>query len=151
MLCFTMFGHALNYFCMRPDMPYLQIVSGAFESAALAAVWLFIPSMKADVADYDEIDTNRRREGSLNAFFSWFVKAAFTCALGLSGVMLEISGFTAKIYHQPPEVLHRMMMLYIFVPLVLWSAALWFVSRYPLSRGRMREIRTELEARRGAI
>lgn len=151
MLCFTMFGHALNYFCMRPDMPYLQIVSGAFESAAIAAVWLFIPSMKADVADCDELDTNRRREGSLNAFFSWFIKAAFTCALGLSGVMLEVSGFTAKLSHQPPEVLHRMMMLYIFVPLALWAVALWFVARYPLSRERMQAIRAELETRRGAI
>lgn len=151
MLTCTMLGHVLNYFFMRPDMPYLQIVSGAFESAAIAAVWLFLPSMKGDVADYDELETLRRREGSLNAFYSWFIKAAFSTVLGLSGVMLQISGFTAKVSHQPPEVLHRMMLLYILVPLVLWGTALYFVARYPLSRDRMREIRDQLEARRSTI
>jgi GPH family glycoside/pentoside/hexuronide:cation symporter len=150
MLACTMLGHVLNYFFMRPDMPYLQIVSGAFESAAIAAVWLFLPSMKADVADYDELGTLRRREGSLNAFYSWFIKAAFASALGLSGLMLQISGFTAKLSHQPPEVLRNMMALYIILPLVLWGISLVFVARYPLSRVRMGEIREQLEARRGA-
>lgn len=64
---------------MRPEHPYLQIVPGVFESCALAAVWMFFPSIKADVADHDELSTGRRREGSLNAFFSWFIKAALTC------------------------------------------------------------------------
>jgi len=150
MLGLTMAGHVLNYFFMRPDMPYLQIVSGAFESAAIAAVWLFLPSMKADVADYDELDTLRRREGSLNAFYSWFIKAAFASALGLSGLMLQVSGFTAKISHQPPDVLKSMMALYILIPLVIWGIALAFVAKYPLTRARMAEIRGQLEARRGS-
>ncbi|HSI08459.1 MAG: MFS transporter [Rariglobus sp.] len=151
MLTLTMLGHLMNYFCMRPDMPYLQLIPGVFESCALGAVWMFIPSMKADIADYDEVDTHHRREGALNAFFSWFIKASFTCSIGLSGIMLEISGFTSKVAHQTPEVLHRMMMFYLFVPTAIWIIALFFVYRYPLSRGRMAEIRTLLEARRGKI
>jgi hypothetical protein len=57
MLSMSMFGHLLNYWLMTPEHPYWQIVSGFFESSAIGAVWMFLPSMKADVADYDEHHT----------------------------------------------------------------------------------------------
>lgn len=152
MLLGTMFGHLLNLFLMTPAMPYLQIIPGIFESCAMAAVWLFIPSMKADVADYDEGHTERRREGSLNAFFSWFIKAALTCSMGLGGLVLSISGFDVKrTVEQPPDVLHSMLLLYVSLPLIIWGCGLIFIWLYPLDRARMGRIRTELEARRGAL
>lgn len=151
MITFTMVGHLTNYFFMRPDMPYLQIISGVFESAAISAVWLFIPSMKADTADLDELHTGRRREGSINSFFSWFVKASMTCAAGVSGFVLQMSGFTSKITHQPPEVLRWMLWMYLLLPIGIWAIAIVIAGFYPLSRRRMGEIRAELEARRGAI
>ncbi|HSI08703.1 MAG TPA: MFS transporter [Rariglobus sp.] len=151
MILFTMIGHLTNYVCMRPDMPYLQILSGVFESAAISAVWLFIPSMKADIADHDELQTHRRREGSLNSFFSWFIKASMTCAVGMGGLVLELCGFTAKIAHQPPEVLQRMFWTYLILPVCIQGIAAIIACYYPLTRRRMGEIRLELEARRGRI
>jgi glycoside/pentoside/hexuronide:cation symporter, GPH family len=151
MLLGTMFGHLLNLICLRPDMPYLQLIPAIFESSAISAVWLFIPSMKGDIADYDELGTKRRREGALNAFFSWFFKVSMTCAMGLSGVLLQFSGFNIKVGAQPPLVLHSMVVSYIFVPLLIWSLALIFIWLYPLSRQKMAEIRSELETRRGKI
>ncbi len=152
MLSASMGGHILNYFLMRPDMPYLQIIPGIFESCAIAAVWLFVPSMKADIADYDELKTARRREGALNAFYSWFIKAALTCSMGLGGLVLNISGFDVKKgAGQPPEVLHSMLLLYVGLPMVIWACGLIFVWLYPLDRSRMGQIREDLEARRGAL
>jgi len=151
MIVFTMVGHLTNYFFMRPDMPYLQIISGVFESAAISAVWLFIPSMKADTADYDELHTARRREGSINSFFSWFIKASMTCAMGVGGLVLELSGFTAKVTHQPPEVLQRMFWMFLFLPVGISAVAVLIASFYPLSRQRMDEIRLKLESRRGTL
>lgn len=152
MLAFSLFGHLLAYFCMTPKHPYLQLVSGVFEASALSAFWLFIPSMKADVADADELTTSRRREGSLNAFFSWFIKLAHTCAFFFGGVLLEFTGFVdPKLAAQPPEVLSRMMALYIVLPLAVWGLGLFCVWHYPLGRARMAGIRAELEARRGTV
>ena len=151
MLGCSMFGHLLNYFLMTPNYPYLQLIPAVFESSAIAAVWLFIPSMKADVADYDETHTARRREGSINSFFSWFIKASLTASVGVGSYVLETSGFDQSLPHQPHEVLMRMFHLYLILPLLIWSVALiaaWF---YPLNRKRGEEIRAELEARRGAI
>jgi GPH family glycoside/pentoside/hexuronide:cation symporter len=147
----SMAGHLLNLVCLRPDAPYLQVIPGVFSSMVISAVWLFLPSMKADVADYDELKTTRRREGALNAFYSWFIKAAITCAAGAGGIAIHLSGFSAKMTEQSPEVLYRMKMLYLTLPILLWSATLIFICYYPLNRVRMAKIREELEIRRGKV
>lgn len=151
LLSLSMIGHLLNIFLMTPENPWLQLIPSCFESSALSAIWLFLPSMKADAADYDEIGTRRRREGSINAFYSWFIKASLTCAMGIGGLVLDLSGFSSKITHQPPEVLSRMFWMYIFLPIGIWIIALAIAALYPLSRTRMADIRTTLEARRGRL
>lgn len=150
MLSASVLGHLLNLVCLRPDMPWLMLVPAVFETGAIGAVWLFLPSMKADVADHDELLTGRRREGSLNAFYSWFAKAAITAGAGFGGLVVQLTGF--EVAHgaaQPPEILERMRLLYIVLPLVLWSLTVVFIWKYPLDRGRMGELRRTLEARRG--
>lgn len=151
MLTASICGHLLNFFLMTPEHPYLQIIPGVFEAATLASVWLFLPSMKADVADWEEERTGRRREGALNSFYSWFLKVALTCSMGLGGLVLQISGFDAALSEQPPEVLRRMFLLYLILPVVIWAAALVAACYYPLNRASAGTIRTELERRRGAV
>lgn len=151
MLGTCIFGHLLNVVLMTPAMPYLQIVSGFFEASAISAVWLFLPSMKADVADYDELATHRRREGSINAFYSWFIKTSLTLSMGISGVVLAYSGYNADFAKQPDSVIHRMFVLYLILPVIMWAIALLAIWFYPLSRARSNEIRDSLEARRGFI
>lgn len=147
----SVFGHLLNLFCLRPDMPYLVLIPAMFENAGFSAIWLFMPSMKSDVADYDELHTFRRREASLNAFYSWASKAATTFGIGAGGLLIQITGFNAKIAEQPQEVLGWMKILFVGLPVCLWTLSLVFIWVYPLNRARMSEIRMELEARRGAL
>src|SRR5690606_14661225 len=141
-------GVESNFFLMRPDMPYLQLIPGILEVGAYSAMWLFLPSMKADTADCDELETGRRREGSINAFYSWFIKLSLTCAMGVGGLVLHLSGFDAKLGAQPPEVLSRMFTLYLILPVIIWGIAIVIACYYPLSRQRMQEVRDTLEARR---
>jgi GPH family glycoside/pentoside/hexuronide:cation symporter len=147
----SMLGHLLNLVCLRADAPYLQLFPAVFLSMAISAVWLFLPSMKADVADYDELNTTRRREGALNAFYSWFIKAAITCAAGAGGIAVHLTGFSAAVTVQPPGVLRRMKIIYLVLPLAIWSLTLLFIRSYPLDRRRMAVIRAELEIRRGKV
>jgi glycoside/pentoside/hexuronide:cation symporter, GPH family len=150
MLGATFGGHFLNILFLDPERPYLWLISSVFEAGAMGAVFLFLPSMKADVADYDEIYTHTRREGSLNAFFSWFFKIAWTVGAGLSGFALQMTGFEASLGEQPEEILQRIKWLYIGLPLLLWSVSFLFIGTYPLNRTKMSDIRKELEDRRGA-
>src|SRR5690606_20367681 len=140
MLLLGIIGVHSNYFFMRPDLPYLQLIPGILETGAYSAMWLFLPSMKADIADYDELTTARRREGSINAFYSWFIKLSLTCAMGVGGLVLQVSGFDAKIGAQPPEVINRMFALYFTLPVIIWGVAIAIAWRYPLNRARMAEI-----------
>lgn len=151
MLALTIAGHVSNLWCLRPELPYLQLVPALFESAAIAAVWLFLPSMKADVADFDELTTEARREGSLNAFYSWFIKAALTLAVGLGGYLITFTGFEVHAPHQPAEVLQRMKAIYIVLPVLLWGTTFIFLAFYPLTRTAVASVREALEARRGKI
>jgi len=146
------FGHLLNIILMTPAMPYLQIISGFFEATAISAVWLFLPSMKADVADWDEVATHRRREGSINAFYSWFIKTSLTLSMGISGAVLAYSGYDANLDGaQPDSVLNKMFILYLILPAIMWAIAFLSIWFYPLTRARSDAIRIELEERRGFI
>jgi len=151
MLAATLVGHLLNLVCLRPDMPYLQLLPAVFETGAIGAIWMFIPSMKADVADYDEVHTSRRREGSLNAVYSWFAKVGGVAGAGLGGWALQLSGFNVKNAAQSPEILERLKMVFVFLPLAFWGLAVVLILFYTLSRSRMAEIRENLEEMRGKI
>jgi GPH family glycoside/pentoside/hexuronide:cation symporter len=146
------FGIFISFFCIRPDMIYLQLIPAAFGSGVASAVWLILPSMKADIADFDELETGKRREGSINGIFSWFMKAALAGSLGVSGIIIQyIAGIDPKLTIQPPEVIDRLFMAYLVIPAIILVIPLFFIWRYPLTRERMFKIRSELEARRGCI
>jgi len=149
-LILTFFGHSLNYFCLTPENPWLQIIPAIFYSAIGSSVWLIVPSMRADVADYDEWRTGKRREGSISSVFSWSVKMAGTLSIGLGGYALQLSGFDSVVKTQPPEVLKNMFWLYLLLPVFFWSLSFVCLSRFKLDRKRMTEIRRELEQRAAA-
>ncbi|OAM87275.1 MFS transporter [Termitidicoccus mucosus] len=149
MLTLTVVGHLANYILMTPAHPYWQIYTGLTEAIAIPAIWMFMPSMKADVADWDEFHTSRRREGSLNSFYSWFVKAAITVSVVFKGAALEWSGFNPKLPAQSDGVVHRMFMLYLLLPIGFWLTSIVFAWFYPISRRAAAETRSALEARRG--
>ena len=147
-----MFAQVLAYFCLRPDMPYLQILPSMFTSGVVSSIWLILPSMKADIMDYDELRTGRRREASLNSFYSWFIKAALTVSLGLVGVVIQhIAGIDPALAQQPEAVVDRLFYAFLIIPAVLFLVPVVLVVRYPLSRERMNQVRAELEARRGTV
>ena len=150
-LSLTIVGHLIGYFLYTRSNPWLSIIPGFFESGAMSAIWLFLPSMKGDVADYDEQLTGRRREGSINSFYSWFFKAALTLSAGLGGWVAKSTGFDVNLNAHDAIFQQRVFMVYLFLPLFFWIAALALAFTYPLTRDRVAAIRAENEARRGTV
>ena len=150
-LTFGVVAHASGYFFITPDNPYLQIISSVAEGLMLSSFYMFLPSMKADVADYDEHVTKRRREGSINSFYSWFTKVAGTLAVGGGGVVLSLTGFDVSASGQPHGVLMKMFHWYLIIPICFWSISIVCLLFYPLNRQRSAKIREDLEARRGQV
>ena len=145
-------GNISIYFLYTPAHPWLQILPALLLAPMSQGPWLILPAMQADVADYDELFTSQRREGSFSAIFSWTLKAQGTVVNGLSGLVLIWTGFAiANGPHQSQAVLDHLKNYYIWIPVASLLLYLFAISRYELTRGRMQEIRRELEQRRGVI
>jgi GPH family glycoside/pentoside/hexuronide:cation symporter len=145
-------GNISIYFFYTPSHPWLQILPALLLAPMGQGPWLILPAMQADVADYDELFTGQRREGSFSAIFSWTLKAQGTIVNGLSGLVLVWTGFAIeKGPHQPLYVLDNLKSYYIWIPVISLILYIFAISRYELTRGRMNEIRKELELRRGEI
>ncbi|MBF0486243.1 MAG: MFS transporter, partial [Candidatus Omnitrophica bacterium] len=56
-------GYALKWVGYNPSHPYLLLVAAPFLAFHLGALFTIVPSMVADVCDYDELQTGTRREG----------------------------------------------------------------------------------------
>jgi GPH family glycoside/pentoside/hexuronide:cation symporter len=140
------------YIFVTPAHPWLQIIPALLSGPITVGIWLVVPSMQADVADYDELTTGKRREGSFSAVFSWTFKASMALAGGLGGAVLALTGFEiSKGAQQAPNVLSNLKLFSIWIPITFLCFCFFAISRYSLSKERMHEIRKELELRRGVI
>ncbi len=130
--------------------PQLQYLSMVLLSPSISGFWVLIDPMKADTADYDEFTSGCRREGTYAAVANWLEKTILTGTMLLSGVVLDLSGFDAKLGGDQPEgAMLWVRLTFATVPAVLLLGSLVLALRYPLKDERVRGMRAELEARRG--
>lgn len=145
-------GKLSIYLFYTPENPWLQLIPPLLLSPVNMGLWLIVPAMQADVADYDELVTGQRREGSFSAVFSWTTKVSATITSGVSGLILVWTGFNIDLgAAQTPATLGNLKTFYIWIPVAFLCFCIMAIRRYDLSRERMEAIRSELEARRGAI
>lgn len=142
-------GWASAIFFITPALPWLTLVPVSLNAIAVSSFWMVIGSLFADITDYDELINGKRREGILASFGSFIAKAAGTIGGVLGGIVLSRTGFDAGLATQPESTVSAMKWIYVAFPMVGYGLAFALALRYPLSKGRMAEIRAELEARRG--
>jgi len=143
---------ASSWFLYTPAVQWLQLVAAGFIAFTQAAFWMLYGAIGADVIDYDEWETGKRREGAFSACGSYLMKVGLAIGLGSSGYVLEYTGFDAKLgAAQLPEALDRIRLFLVIIPIIGLILALVFLLRCGLTRERSEQIRRELEARRGAV
>ena len=121
----------------------LVVGSGLGFGASLA-----LPSaIQADVIDYDELLTGRRREGRYIGLWSIAKKMAAAVGVGLGLTVLGSVGYRPGI-EQPAEVVLALRVLYALVPCLCNIAAIILIWTFPLDAGIHREIRAAIRARR---
>ncbi len=104
------------------------------------------PSIKADVIDYDEYQSNERKEGAYLAAWSFCQKSAAALAAVLLGAVLQIYGYTPG-EEQTPETEFAIRALLSFVPGFAFLVAAMVFSRFDLDEAEHTRIRAELDAR----
>lgn len=121
----------------------LVVVSGVGFGATIA-----IPSsMQADVIDYDELLSGRRREGSYLGVWAVARKAAAALGIGVGLRVLDSAGYVPNVA-QTDEVKRTLVALYALLPCACNAAGFTLALAYPIGRGKHAAILDAIEARR---
>jgi GPH family glycoside/pentoside/hexuronide:cation symporter len=147
----SLVGYALKWIGYNPDHPYWLLYAAPLVAFGVGSLFTLMGSMIADVCDYDELDTRKRREGVFGAIYWWMVKIGMALAGLLTGIMLNASGFAVELEAQPERTLLLLRIFDVGVPLVTSAIAIAIMLTYRISEGRAYEIRAELERRRGRL
>ncbi len=145
-------GYALKFFCYSRENPLLLLAATPLIAFGLGGLFTLMGSMIADVCDMDELETGQRREGMFGSIFWFAVKLGMALALGLSGFLLNVTGFDVKLGGaQSEQALFWMRLLDVCVPIATSALAIWAISAYSITEEKARSVRAELEARRGVV
>ena len=145
-----MIGYALKWVCYNPDIPILVVLPAPLLAFGLGGLFTLMPSMVADVVDLDELKTNERREGMFGSIFWGVVKLGMSAALLGGGYLLNATGFDVELEgNQSPRAIVLMRIFDIIIPIIASAIAIWAVATFPITEARAREVRQELERRRG--
>ena len=147
----SMLGYALKWPCYNPQVPWLILLPMPLLAFALGGLFTLMPSMVPDVVDLDELQTGQRREGMFGSIFWWVIKLGMAAALAGGGLLLNATGFDVALDRaQSERTLLWMRIFDIGIPIVASAVAIWIMASYGITEEKAREVRAELQRRRGA-
>ncbi len=139
----------LKFVLYTPAAPYLQLTVALLQAPGLAAYLVLVSSMTADIVDYDESLSGRRREALIAAATTWITKMGVSLSFIFAGLVLSVTGFDASLgADQPQGTVLGMRILFCGIPATGTLIALFILSGYPLTRSRVEEIQSQLRQSR---
>jgi len=108
-------------------------------------------SICADVIDYDELHTGKRREGSFTSCGTYILKLGNSLGGFLAGMVISTLGGNAALQSGSPHTILWVRIMLGAIPVAGMVLVILFVLQVPLTRKTCEEIRTTLEARRGQV
>jgi glycoside/pentoside/hexuronide:cation symporter, GPH family len=144
-----LFGSLLKWFCYDPMVPWIVLIPAPFIAVGMGALFTLMGSMIADVCDLDELETGERREGMFGSIYWWMVKLGMAIAFGLSGFLLNGTGFVVDFGGaQTSSTFFWMRVVDVSIPAAGALIAIFSVASFKITEERSYEIRSELEKRR---
>jgi GPH family glycoside/pentoside/hexuronide:cation symporter len=144
-------GSLLKWICYRPGDARFVVLPFLLVGPGICIATMILTAMKADVTDWDELQSGQRREGMIGAVQSWVNKTVNSLNFAFSGGLLLLTGFDVKFgATQPPGTFELLRLLFSLAPIVFTLLAVLAVRRFPLTEQTAAEMRRELERRRGA-
>ncbi len=145
-------GYAMKWWAFTPDNIWYSFIPIPLMSFGLGSLFTLMMSMTADVCDLDELENGMpRKEGTFGALYWWVVKLGQGLALVLGGAVLSAIGFDGNAATQTVETLTQLRIADIVIPVVTAGLAIWVMWKYDLSEERAKDIKAQLEARRGVL
>jgi GPH family glycoside/pentoside/hexuronide:cation symporter len=114
----------------------------------VAAAHALPTAMSADTLDVDELNSGKRQEGIYAGFEVFIRKLSTKLVLAGIGPVLAWAGYVERAERQTTQTLTAIRLLIAVVPAIILFGAVVVAWRYPLTRGRHRDIQAELAQRR---
>ena len=151
-IALSIIGYGLKWIGYSRENPYLLLMTAPIVAFGVGSLFTLMGSMISDVCDYDELETGERREGTFGAIYWWMVKVGIALAALIGGWLLSASGFDVDLGpNQSGSALQYIRLFNIIIPMATSALAVIVMWRYEISETKAKEIRSELESRRGKI
>lgn len=137
------------FYWFDKDNLVLIFVFQVLISICAGSIFPLLWSMYADCADYSELKTGNRATGLIFSSSSMSQKFGWAIGTAVTGWLLAFFGFQANAV-QSEEAISGIKMFLSFLPAVGTVLSVIFISLYPLTEKKMKEITAELETRRSA-
>lgn len=144
----SVIGYILLYLLFVPGKPYLFLFALPFFSFGIGSLFTLMMSMTSDVIDIDELNTGKRREGTLGAIYWWMVKFGTAVAGLLSGLILSLVAFQSNAATQTDETMFWLRIFFVGIPILGTSVAIWVMKDYDIDEAKSREVRAVLDQRK---
>ncbi len=141
-------GAALASIGLVPEGGFeITIVIAAIAGFAIACLDVILPSIQADVIDFDEYRTGERKEGVYFAVWHLAAKLATGIAAAIVGFVLQAVGFEANAA-QTPATTEAIRIVMSAFPLVVYGAGTCLFWFFRMTREEHAVVLAELETRR---
>ena len=118
-------------------------------AAGIGIASVVVPSIKADIIDYDELQTGERKEGIYTAAWNFIRKAGAGLAIGASGLLLQWAGYDAEAEVQSQAVRTTILVIAGGIPAVGYAIGMILFSRFSLNEAEHAVVLAQLRERRG--
>jgi GPH family glycoside/pentoside/hexuronide:cation symporter len=119
----------------------------ALGGVAAGGLDVMMPSLQADVIDWDELRTGQRKEGVYFAAWHLAEKMALGAAAAVTGLALAVSGFVPNQGQGGPALLAMRLLISLF-PLGCYAAGALLFARFGLDRAAHARVQRALDATR---
>jgi Na+/melibiose symporter-like transporter len=150
-LCIGILGYLSSWYLFTPDYWYLTVLPPVIVNIGLSTVWVLIGSFSADICDYDELQTGKRREGMYSAVTGFLIKLSIAAVTVISSWVLIQLGISGKDPQLSADQLFTLRWFYIAVPVAAMVIAIVFMWLYPLTKERVKQIQDELAVKRAEV
>jgi len=145
------FGYGGSWFLYTPLIPWLQTIASGLMGLSAAGLWMLHSSIGADIIDYDELNTGKRREGSFTGCSSYILKLGNSLGGFFAGSVLKFAHFDHTLTVQAPKTIFWIRAMLAGIPVIGLIFIIFFITRVHLTKQKCADIRHELELRRGKV
>jgi GPH family glycoside/pentoside/hexuronide:cation symporter len=146
-----MISYAASWYLYNPHIQWLQTVASGLMGLTASGLWMLYGAICADVIDYDELHTGKRREGSFTSCGTYILKLGNSLGGFFAGYIISQLGGNAALQSGTPQTILWIRILLAGIPILGMALVIIFISQVPLTKKICEEIRVTLEARRGKV